>query len=261
MSAMTILPAFEGIDNFRDFGGYDTACGRGLKPGLLFRSANHSYATEADLQALRDLGVRVIVDLRRPMERAREPSKRWTDFDGHVVENDHEAEHKDWSVLLAQAKILDADYFREDSLEFYRAAPYEARHIDLFSRYFRSLAEADGGVLVHCAAGKDRTGMICALTHHLAGVHRDDTLADFLATNHPEKIVKRAEFLGPWIHNLTGRVVEEEALKIAVSVNEAYLEAAFETMVATSGSVDAYLEQVLGVDADLRAKIEARILG
>lgn len=258
---MTILPAFEGIDNFRDFGGYDTACGRGLKPGLLFRSANHSYATEADLQALRDLGVRVIVDLRRPMERAREPSKRWTDFDGHVVENDHEVEDKDWTVLLKQAETLDADYFREDSLGFYRAAPFEDRHIDLFGRYFRSLAEADGGVVVHCAAGKDRTGMICALTHHLAGVHRDDTLADFLATNHPEKIVKRVEFLGPWIHDLTGRVVDEEALKVAVSVHEAYLDAAFEKIAETSGSVDAYLEQVLGVDAELRGRIEQRILG
>jgi protein-tyrosine phosphatase len=258
---MTILPAFEGIDNFRDFGGYDTACGRGLKSGLLFRSANHSYATEADLQALRDLGVKVIVDLRRPMERQREPSKRWTDFDGHVVENDHEAEHNDWSVLLKQAQTLDADHFRRDSMEFYRAAPYEVRHIDLFSRYFRALAEADGGILVHCAAGKDRTGMICALTHHMAGVHRDDTLSDFLATNDEVKIAKRVEFLGPWIHDLTGRVVEDDALKVAVSVHEAYLDAAFARIVEESGSVDAYLEQVLGVDAGLRDRIERRILG
>ncbi|HEX5379939.1 MAG TPA: tyrosine-protein phosphatase [Phenylobacterium sp.] len=258
---MTRHIAFEGIDNFRDFGGYDTACGRGLKRGRLFRSANHSYATEADLQALRDLGVKVIVDLRRPMEREREPSRRWSDFDGHVVENDHEVAHSDWTVLLKQADELDGRYFFEDSLGFYRAAPYEDRHIDLFSRYFQALAQAEGGVLVHCAAGKDRTGMICALTHHLAGVHRDDTVADFLATNHPEKIVKRVEFLGPWIHDLTGRVVHEDALKVAVSVNEAYLDAAFETIVATSGSVDAYLEQVLGVDSDLRARIEERILG
>ena len=67
---------FESIENFRDIGGYDTACGRGLKRGLLFRSANHSYATDEDLAALRALGVRTIVDLRRPMERVREPSRR-----------------------------------------------------------------------------------------------------------------------------------------------------------------------------------------
>ena len=62
---------FEAIDNFRDFGGYGTACGRGLKAGRLFRSANHAYATDGDLAALRDLGVGVIVDLRRRRERER----------------------------------------------------------------------------------------------------------------------------------------------------------------------------------------------
>ena len=51
---------FDGIDNFRDFGGYATACGRGVKAGQLFRSANHHRATDADLQRLRDLGVAVM---------------------------------------------------------------------------------------------------------------------------------------------------------------------------------------------------------
>src|SRR4029434_1253795 len=86
--AMTRHIDFEGIENFRDFGGYDTAHGRPLKRGLLYRSANHAYATEADLQRMRDLGVAAIIDLRRPDERSREPSKRWTDFGGEVVEHE-----------------------------------------------------------------------------------------------------------------------------------------------------------------------------
>jgi protein-tyrosine phosphatase len=256
-----MTPQFEGIENFRDFGGYPTLCGRGLKRGVLYRSANHAYATDADLHALRDLGVAVIVDLRRPMERQREPARRWPDFDAHVVENDHEVEDKDWSVMLQGAPDLDARWFYEDSVRFYREGPYEARHIDLFSRFFHKLGEADGAVLVHCAAGKDRTGMICALTHHLAGVHRDHTYEDFLATNDPVAQARRVEFLGPWIRDLTGRAVSEAALKVAVSVNADYLAAALDQIETTSGSVDAYLEQVLGVDKALRARIEARILG
>jgi len=252
---------FDTIENFRDFGGYDTACGRGLKRGRLYRSANHAYASEADLARLRDLGVQVIVDLRRPMERSREPSRRWDDFDGHVVENDHEEPHKDWSVMLKHAERIDAEWFYEDSLAFYRAAPFEPRHVDLFRRYFEALGQAEGAILVHCAAGKDRTGMICALTHHLAGVHRDDTLADYLATNDPERMDARVEFLGPWIADLTGRTVAEDALRVAVRVDAAYLDAAFEQIEATSGSVDAYLTDVLGVDSALRERIESRILG
>jgi protein tyrosine/serine phosphatase len=252
---------FETIENFRDFGGYPTACGRGLKRGLLYRSANHAYASDADLEKLREMGVSVIVDLRRPMERQREPARRWADFDAHVVENEDEVPHKDWSVMLQHAPELDANWFFEDSLAFYRSGPYEARHIDLFRRYFHKLGETDGAVLVHCAAGKDRTGMICALTHQLAGVRREHTYEDFLATNDPARQAKRIEFLGPWIKDLTGRTVTEDALRVAVSVNEAYLAAALDQIEATSGSVDAYLEGVLGVDKALRDRIEARILG
>ena len=251
----------ESIENFRDFGGYDTACGRGLKRGVLFRSANHSYATDADLDALHALGIKTIVDLRRPMEREREPSKRHPEFKGQVIENHANVEGADWSIMLKDAPSIDADWFYEDSIAFYRAAPFEERHVDLFARYFRAIGESDGGLLVHCAAGKDRTGMICALTHHVAGVHRDDTLSDFLATNHPGRMTHRINFLGPWIKDLTGRHVEEDALRVAVSVHEAYLDAALDQITRTAGSVDAYLESTLGVDSALRRKIEARILG
>ena len=97
---------FEGIENFRDFGGYDTACGRGLKAGRLFRSANHAYATDGDLAALRDLGVGVIVDLRRRREREREPSRRWEGFAGAVIENDIDGPEHDWADALKAASSV-----------------------------------------------------------------------------------------------------------------------------------------------------------
>ena len=251
---------FEGIDNFRDFGGYGTACGRGLKAGRLFRSANHAYATDGDLAALRDLGVGVIVDLRRRREREREPSRRWEGFAGAVIENDIDGPEHDWADALKAASSVNADWFFQDSLDFYRAAPHAERMVDLFSRYFRTLAETEGAVVVHCAAGKDRTGMICALTHHIAGVHRDDTMADYLATNDAAAIDKRVEFLGPWIRDLTGVTVDDAGLRQAVSVHEAFLAEAFAVMTERHGSVDNYLAEVLGVDAALRDAIAARIL-
>ena len=252
---------FEGIDNFRDFGGYGTACGRGIKAGRLFRSANHAYATEADLQTLRDLDVQVIVDLRRRREREREPSKRWDGFKGQVIENDIDGPEADWADALKAAGDIDANWFFRDSLEFYRNAPHAERIVDLFSRYFHALGETDGAVVVHCAAGKDRTGMICAITHHIAGVHRDDTMADYLATNAAADVEKRIEFLGPWIHDLTGVTVDDAGLRQAVSVHEAFLAEAFAAIDESHGSVDRYLEEVLGVDSKLRGAIEARILG
>ena len=63
---MTRVIVTQGLDNLRDFGGYATRCGRGLKPGRLYRSAHHQNATDDDLEALAALNLAVIVDLRRP---------------------------------------------------------------------------------------------------------------------------------------------------------------------------------------------------
>ena len=65
----------------------------------------------------------------------------------------------------------------------------------------------------------------------------------------------------PWIADLTGQVLDEAALRQAVSVDAAFLAKAFEVMEGQHGSIDAYLADVLGVDADLRARIERRVLG
>jgi protein-tyrosine phosphatase len=252
---------FEGIENFRDFGGYATACGRGVKRGVLYRSANHAYATEADLQRMRDLGLAAIIDLRRTEERAREPSKRWPGFAAAVVENDILSDHPDWAEMLRGKGSVGVDWFFQDAIGYYERAPYEPRHLDLYTRYFRTLAEADGAVVVHCAAGKDRTGLICALTHHVAGVHADDVMADYLLTNDEDRMARKMAFLGPWLRDNAGVSVDDEALRLAVSVRPEYLETAFGVIKEQYGSIDAYLEQALGVDAALRERLHERLLG
>jgi len=251
---------FDGIDNFRDFGGYDTAYGRQLKRGLLYRSANHAYATEADLARMRDMGLAVIVDLRRSDERAREPAKRWPGFAAAVVENDILSDHADWVTLMKDLPAITPQWFYDDGKSYYARAPFEARHVDLFRRYFETLAGLDGPLVVHCAAGKDRTGFICALTHHIAGVSHDDMVADYLLTNDEDRLARKMDFLGPWIETQTGLKAPREALRVAVSVNTDYLETAFAAVIARHGSIDGYLAEALGVDEALREKIRERLL-
>jgi protein tyrosine/serine phosphatase len=249
----------EGVENFRDFGGYDTACGRGLRRGLLFRSANYARATEADLAALKTLGVSVVVDLRRADERERDPSRRWEGFAAQVIENDIDGVEADWARGLTSF-AADPERVRSSVTDFYRRAPRDRRHLDLFQRYFQALAQADGPVLVHCTAGKDRTGLLCALTHHIAGVGRDDLLADYLLTNDPKRIERRVTVMSGWLGEKFGRPVDPAALRLILAVDARYLDAAFEAMTADHGGLDGYLQQALGVDADLREKIRTRIL-
>ncbi len=82
---------FEGIENFRDFGGYATVSGRPMKCGAFFRSGGHAGATDADLRRLSELGLAAVIDLRRAEERRRDPSRRWPGFLAAVVENDIDA--------------------------------------------------------------------------------------------------------------------------------------------------------------------------
>jgi protein tyrosine/serine phosphatase len=209
---------------------------------------------------MRALGVAAIVDLRRPDERSREPSKRWAGFQAEVVENDVASEHPDWSQTM-QGAVLSSKWFHDDAVGYYRRGPFEPRHIDLWSRYFRTLALAPGAIVVHCAAGKDRTGMICALTHHIAGVHPDDIMADFLETNDEPRMARKMAFLGPWLKQTTGHTVADDALRVAVGVHPEYLETAFGAIRERHGSLDAYVPDALGFDAGLRARIHERLLG
>jgi protein tyrosine/serine phosphatase len=250
---------FDGIQNFRDFGGYPTACGGRMPTGRFFRSANHHRATDADLERMRELGLKVIVDLRQPTEREREPSRRWEGFAAEVVENSQAEQHTDFHGQVASAD-LSPEWFFSHSQDFYARAPYEPRHVDLFRRYFQALADSDGGVLVHCAAGKDRTGLICAFTHHVAGVHRDDMVEDYLLTNDERRMAGRMAFIGHWMERTHGRRPSDEALRVAVSVHPAYLETAFAAIEREQGSIDAYLEETLGLDPALRARVREKVL-
>lgn len=83
---MQTTPSFQTVRNFRDCGGYPTQDGRAMRKGRLYRSAQFHDAADDDLESLKALGITAIVDLRRPVERERYPSRRWADFDAHVVE-------------------------------------------------------------------------------------------------------------------------------------------------------------------------------
>lgn len=256
---MPAMIALQGVDNFRDFGGYPTAGGRRLREGLLYRSASHARATEADLEAIAALRIGLVVDLRRQGEREREPSRRRPDFCAQVLHNDDEGHGDTWQEHIRSGD-LSAESSRRYLIEYYRDAPFEPRHIDLFSRYFEALERTSAPVLIHCAAGKDRTGLLAALTHHLAGVHPDDAMSDYLATNDTGHIETRCAFVGALIAQQTGRTPSEAAVRVMVGVDPAYLQAAFDAIDERFGGADAYLDQALGVSAARAEAIRARLL-
>jgi protein-tyrosine phosphatase len=249
---------FEGLHNFRDFGGY-AAGDRRMVSGRFFRSANHAMISDADLQRLAGMNIGAVIDLRRPDERERQPSRRWAGFSGQVVENhDTQEGEETWDGFMASWDMT-LESYRSYLLRYYERAPHVPRLIDLFRRYFETLAASEGALVVHCAAGKDRTGLIVALTHMLAGVHHDDIVADYLLTNDPERFNTFGAQWAETIRAERGRAPSLDVMRAVMGVEPVYLEKSLAVIAERNGGVEAYLHDVLGVDEGKRAKIERRL--
>jgi protein tyrosine/serine phosphatase len=253
--------AFEGLHNFRDFGGY-AARGREIVRGRFFRSATHATATDKDLERLAALGIGVIFDLRRPDERQRQPSRRWPGFAGVVIENHDDDEGRgvdSWAGFMSTWDLT-RESFRQHNMRYYTRAPHMPRFVDLGRRYFDALATLNGeGLVVHCAAGKDRTGLIVALTHALAGVHRDDIVADYLLSNDSDRFRAFGALWAKEMEVQRGRGPDLDTMAYVMSAQPEWLERSFDVIAERHGDVDAYLMDVMGVDNAKRAQIERRL--
>lgn len=254
------IHAFEAIENFRDYGDYASRHGGRVANGRLFRSAHHAMATETDLASMGALGLGVLVDLRRPQERETLPSRRHSNFAARVIQCDV-GEHAEAPHLAFLRKTdLSTDSVRDFYLDYYDHAPFEARHRTLFAQYFEALAESGGPVLIHCTAGKDRTGLLAALTHHVLGVDESDMLTDYLLTNEATRMEERLEGIMQHLAEATGKTPSETAARAFLGVDEAFLAAGLGAMRREHGTLDGYLDAI-GVDEAQRDKVRRHLLG
>jgi protein-tyrosine phosphatase len=252
------LVDLERVFNFRDFGGYDTPDGR-IARGKLYRSAHFHEASDADVAHLDALGVRFIVDLRRSDERSGEPN-RWPGEGVRTISSDEGVTSAFPPHLQA---LLQSDLSPASVAEYmhslYREFASQPRHIQLYSDWFRELAEGAGAGVIHCAAGKDRTGLGCALTLHALGVDEEAIFADYEYTNTAMNIDARLPKIQARMEERLARKLDPEALRPMLSVDPAYLHAAFASIDEQYGSRDAYLE-VLGVSHEQRRRLLARLI-
>lgn len=173
---MTSL-AWEGCVNVRDLGGLPTEDGRRTRLGGVVRSDNVRTLTDEGWRALAEHGVQRIVDLRFPEELAEDQPR---DVDIEVVHV---------SVLGAAqdpeyVKELDAHLAVNDVADHYAWSyvDFLERYRERFGQAFAAIADADGTVVVHCFAGKDRTGLVAAILLRLAGVDHATIGADYAVT-------------------------------------------------------------------------------
>ena len=157
--------AIDGLINLRDLGGLPTASGRRTQPGRLLRSESPHTLSESGLRELLNLGIGAVVDLRTTSEREQRPSPL-VEAGVHTLYAPIFTDDEDYPDHLATAAEVYCWWLRE------RRAGVAAA--------MTAVADAPSApILVHCHAGKDRTGVVVALVLRLAGVSVDDIADDY----------------------------------------------------------------------------------
>lgn len=154
-----------------------------------------------------------------------------------------------WQVL---------DVFREAQVDYYSNAAFLPRHRALFEAMFARLIASGGAMLVHCAAGKDRTGLAIALIQSALGVPRAAILAEYVRSNAALTEPGALDRARAHLHTLLGHDVPDFAITAFLGVSAHHLTAAFDGIEARCGSTDAYLD-TLGLGPSERAVLRSKL--
>lgn len=257
MADPRILP-LSGVHNFRDYGGYAGMDGRRIKTGLLWRSAQQGDATDDDLSAVHAVGLAHIIDLRGPSERESKPCRRHEDCRASVWTYPEETAGLALHTEAADG-VLTAAEARAAMIRLYAGIAFRDNLVPMLKLYLELLARADGPSLVHCVAGKDRTGFAVAVLHRVLGVHPDDVMADYLLTNEASNLDER--IAASAFKDLPRyAALDPDTVRALWGVEAEYLHTAFNAIDARYASLDAYLAEVLHVDAAKRDALRTAYL-
>jgi protein-tyrosine phosphatase len=236
-----------GASNFRDLGGYPAQGGRTVRWRQLFRSNHLGHLTDNDVVELRRLGLKSVFDLRGVEERATAVCAV-SDIAVHSLPIEP-AIMKALAIRHMSGKPLTAAEAADMVRDSYRN--YVSHNTPRFRTLFGHLLESRAPLVIHCTAGKDRTGFAVALVLGALGVADDVIAEDYLLTNRHYRI-----------DAATARSIDlpDDVKAILISVDTTFLAAAFATVQSEYGSLDRYFEEGLGVGPRERAALAALYL-
>jgi len=253
----------QGASNFRDFGGYPAADGRTVRWRRLFRSDRLSELTAADYEALGAYGIRFVYDLRRDSEVSASPTRWQGEAGPELIRSPIFSDDSGRHMLLrmsADGSPPDADLARQVMIETYARMVSDPGALATLGGIFARLTASDAfPALFHCAAGKDRTGVTCALILMALGVARDDVVEDFMLTQRYYDAAAGLERNVSQVVDHAGRGWSREALRPMFGVERAYIETALD-LVHAAGGVEAFLIERLGVSSDGLERLREQLL-
>jgi protein-tyrosine phosphatase len=233
------LSMLEGARNFRDVGGHVTSKGLTVRSRRIFRSNSLARLTDRDVSVLEDFGLVAIFDLRSQAERQAAPTA-WTSRD--VETHAFRAQHKRRLIDMA----TDYPPTREGALtlmrDFYREMPSTMGHVfgDILARI------GDGAIpcIIHCSAGKDRTGVAIAILLAAFGVPRAAIVEDYARSSMIDGLqddMAQAVIVNGASQHLMRRY-PPEALSALMDAAPDYIGYALDGIDERFGSIEAYLD-------------------
>lgn len=241
-------PLLTGGCNLRDLGGHETAGGREVRKGVLYRSGVLAYLTPSDHCCLARSQIRTIVDLRRPDEIAEEPTE-WAlpvrRF-AYLLDNERDAAQRSapWlqSATPKEARAWMIDSYR--TMHEWLALPLRA--------IFDAILDEEMAVLFHCSAGKDRTGFCAAVVLGLLGVAEATILEEYAFT---DKAINLLDFAARHRAARLGLAATREVtegsgagmMAVLTRADPDYLRAGLAAVTARYGTIEGYVRQAVGL--------------
>lgn len=243
-----------GAVNARDVGGLPTVDGRRTRSGILFRSDNLQSLTPADVVHLVDeLGLRTVLDLRTATEVEAEgpgPLRSRSEVAHH---------HLDLIPLGFEGRAAVSRAIPDEGAPAHAMDHFYADYLSdapaAIATALRVIADpASGAILVHCAAGKDRTGVIVAIALSLVGVRRDDVVADYARSGERiERVRDRLVGSPTYASSVGARTLD------SMRPHAANLERFLDRVDRDYGGVHG-LAMTVGVDEETVARLSRRLL-
>ena len=266
----------EQLCNTRDLGGYRTKDGRVIRPRKLIRSGMLAEATEADKEILlQEYELTTIIDFRTNAEQKMKPDPKLagiTYVSHPILEEEtmgitREKEAESGNDMIHN--VISTLHDNGGTPLAYMQNMYKNLITNPFSRerYARFfdilLAQKEGAVLWHCTAGKDRVGVATILLLSALDIPREQILADYVKINEFGKEdvenLMRAVTAGMDMSAREGRATAA-AVKLLFTVDRAYAETVFAVMEEECGSVDAFLEEKMGLTQEKRVALKEKYL-
>jgi protein-tyrosine phosphatase len=242
---------WDGLLNVRDLGGHSTEDGGETRYGSIVRADSVRQLSDEGWKTLVDYGMKTVVDLRTNEELEGDPPAELPVEVLHVPLM--ETDRGDWEQVQGEldAAVKAARDVAGATRDVYLI--FLEHYAPNVAAAIRAVANApEGGVVIHCAGGKDRTGLVTAFLLHLAGVATDEVAKDYALSE--ERLRTRHE---KWIAEAQSEE-ERERLKRMAQTPADSIKGVFSELERRYGSVEGYLRHAGLTDEEL-AEARARL--